>query len=70
MSYPILDFLDWILFDHVGHAFMSYCRTEYFRGYQYKRTSMIKSARAPKSQITVLELMNCIPLIIGVHLYL
>jgi len=49
---------------------MSYCWIEHFGGYLQKMTPTIKSTRAFKSLILVLVLMNCISLIVVVHLYL
>jgi len=33
MSYPIFDFLRWMLLGPVGYAFMSCCQFEHFGGY-------------------------------------
>jgi len=70
ISYPIFNSSGWILFDFVGYVFMSYCRIEHFGDYLQKRTPTIKSTRTLKSQISGFVLMNCVPLIAGVHLYL
>jgi len=65
----IFGFLGWILHSFVRKVFITRYLVER-EGLPAERTLTIKSTNALKVQSHIIVLMNCVPLITWVHLYL
>jgi len=64
MSYPIFDFLRWVLLGYVAYVFLQCCQIGCFWSYLWKRLWQSSQWELSKVKSHIRELMNCVPLII------